>query len=85
MHAGMAASVDGIFFALVGIPELPGCLCRGLHDIFDDADMPEEALELCARCPALASCSAWYDSLPPKHRPHGVCAGRVHKRRDAAG
>jgi WhiB family redox-sensing transcriptional regulator len=77
-------AVDALFAALHGIPRLPGALCRGQHQLFDDADLPDEALAICTRCPALASCSAWFEALPPRHRPRGVIAGRVHKPKDAA-
>jgi hypothetical protein len=58
--------------ALHGIPRLPGALCRGRHWLFDDPDMPDEALALCRRCPELAGCVIWFESLPPKQRPSGV-------------
>jgi WhiB family redox-sensing transcriptional regulator len=76
-----------LFAALAGIPRLPGAACRGHHELFDPhhGDAPErpgaeaKALALCHRCPALAGCSAWFDGLPPKQRPHGVIAGRVNR------
>jgi WhiB family redox-sensing transcriptional regulator len=77
------SAVD-LFEALRGIPPLPGALCRGEHELFDDTDLPDEALELCSRCPALAGCTAWFEALPARHRPRGVIAGRVHKPKDAA-
>ena len=77
------SAVDALFEALRGIPPLPGALCRGQHELFDDADLPNRALALCARCPALAGCSTWFEALPPKHRPPGVIAGRVNSPKDA--
>ena len=54
-----------LFAALAGIPRLPGALCRGQTETFDAADDDQlvEAIELCRRCPALAPCSAWADTL----------------------
>jgi hypothetical protein len=77
----------GLFAALDGIPRLPGAACRDKHELFDpchadDPDRPDveaEALALCRACPALAGCSAWFDSLPASRRPHGVIAGRIHR------
>ncbi|MBN7411169.1 hypothetical protein [Mycobacteroides abscessus] len=77
--------VEDPYTALAGIiayaPRLPGALCRGKSEIFDveDATDPraQQALELCARCPALAACAAWIDGLPPTLRPAGVVAGRL--------
>jgi hypothetical protein len=76
-------------FDAVGLsPALPGARCRGRHHLFDppsanadpdDAAYAEQAaLRLCAGCPALASCSRWFESLPKQQRPPGVVAGRVN-------
>ena len=74
--------------ALGQIPALPGAACRGRSAMFDppeaDADpeyaqhRSQAALRLCGHCPALSACGAWFHSLPPKKRPHGVIAGRVN-------
>lgn len=74
--------------ALVGAPALPGARCRGRSHLFDDIAEGElrdvmdarhqQALGLCRTCPALASCSAWFDSLPKSRRPLGVVAGKVN-------
>lgn len=77
--------------ALGAAPALPGACCRGAHELFDktihsDRGAPNtsvstarrKALDICATCPALAACTAWIESLPPRHRPHGVVAGKVN-------
>lgn len=80
--------INDLLDSLAGIPRLPGALCRGHHDVFDPPWSEHEdktdreqriafALKLCRSCPALASCTQWLDSLPPKQRPHGVVAGQV--------
>jgi hypothetical protein len=76
-------------FAALGsaIPALPGANCRSKHALFDprNADDPDrddaeaQALSLCRQCEALAGCSRWFDSLPPRQRPTGVIAGRIHR------
>lgn len=35
------------------------------------------ALRICATCPALDPCRAWFDTLRPYRRPLGVTAGQV--------
>ncbi|UUO01695.1 WhiB family transcriptional regulator [Mycolicibacterium novocastrense] len=66
---------------MASVPHLPGAACRGKWEIFDAEDpadpRAEQALGLCARCPALAACTAWIDGLPPTLRPAGVVAGRL--------
>jgi hypothetical protein len=63
-------------------------LCRGHPDVFDPPEHGDDhtdtaeriafAVKACRRCPALAACKAWFNSLPAKERPTGVVAGRVH-------
>jgi hypothetical protein len=72
-------NIDDLYNALAGIPRLPGALCRGEAELFDDFDLPDEALQLCAQCPALTDCARWFDSLRPSQRPHGVIAGTVNR------
>ncbi len=85
----------GDLFAAIGVaPALPGARCRGRHALFDEAgkdESPEvvqqrhtQALGLCAGCTALASCSAWFDTLPKEKRPLGVIAGKVQSTRPGA-
>jgi WhiB family redox-sensing transcriptional regulator len=65
------------------LPDLTGAACAGRSDLFDLAAGPprhREAIALCARCPVLAACRAWFASLPAAERPVGVIAGRVHRR-----
>lgn len=79
--------VAAFFAALLGIPHLPGALCRGRPDLFDlkpgtstDRDaVATQALALCRACPALANCQRWFESLPRKERPSGVVAGRINE------
>jgi WhiB family transcriptional regulator, redox-sensing transcriptional regulator len=76
-----------LYAALTAIPRLPGAACRGRHHLFDPADttnpdhdnLQAQALALCRQCPALAGCTAWFESLPKRHRPSGVVAGRCIK------
>jgi WhiB family redox-sensing transcriptional regulator len=65
---------DGLLGALAGIPRLDGCACRSRHRLFESDDPSDiaDAVAICGRCPALDACSRWYDSLPPRHRMHGV-------------
>jgi WhiB family redox-sensing transcriptional regulator len=65
------------------LPDLTGAACAGRSDLFDLAAGSRhhrEALALCARCPVLTACRAWFASLPSVERPLGVIAGRVHTR-----
>jgi len=85
---GVVSAIDGLLGAILGAPALPGARCRGRPHLFDEpggredpavvAARQAQALGLCGRCPALAACSAWFESLPPRERPGGVIAGRVH-------
>lgn len=84
----MSDTLDALLHAVGAAPALPGARCRGRHHLFDDAHPNEDpetvaqrrqqALALCRGCPALASCSAWVDGLPPRQRPPGVVAGRLN-------
>ena len=74
--------------ALLGAPSLPGAKCRGRSHLFDEAQPGENATQrhnqaagLCSRCPSLAACTEWVDSLPKAKRPPGVVAGRIPVRR----
>lgn len=87
---------DEMLAQLASVPHLPGARCVGSHDVYDatasaDGSSPDAiatrdyaraaARELCASCPALASCGAWFDSLPRRTRPRGVVAGRINTER----
>ena len=67
---------------LRGAPHLPGALCVGRWQMFDETDDPvitERAIELCLQGAQFsARCRNWVDSLPPSRRPAGVVAGRVN-------
>jgi WhiB family redox-sensing transcriptional regulator len=61
-------------------PDLTGAACTGRSDLFDPKAGPQRhrtALALCARCPVLAACRAWFASLPAAQVPKGVVAGTV--------
>lgn len=78
---------------LEGIPTLPGARCKRRAGLFDRTTGEDraagrttteeldtarrEALRLCAACPVLTRCRAWFTSLPIAHRPRGVVAGQV--------
>jgi len=78
---------EELLSTMAKVPVLRGARCRGRHELFDPpgCDEPaavaqartEQALRICQSCPALQSCSQWFDSLPPKDRPHGVVAARI--------
>ncbi|WP_234784608.1 hypothetical protein [Mycolicibacter heraklionensis] len=71
--------------ASVLTPHLRGAACLGLWSLFDPrgagepeqcaAERHQQAIEMCADCPALAACSAWVGALPARERPTGVVAG----------
>jgi len=75
--------------ALIGCVALPGALCRHKASTFDEARVDEspdvvearhaQARGLCQRCPALAACTAWIESLPARRRPTGIVAGRLYR------
>jgi hypothetical protein len=78
------STIDDLMAALAGAPRLPGALCRGEADLFDQYDDPatvDYCVDVCASCPARADCERWLDSLRPSQRPHGVIAGRVNRPR----
>ena len=74
-------------------PSLPDAPCADEWELFDRAvggynpdDVAcarETALQLCAACPVLAACRAWFTSLPVRDRPIGVVAGRLVTKRSA--
>lgn len=85
----MSHNPHDLFAALGLAPALPGARCRGRPHMFDEQQTDEDieaaaqrhaqALSLCRDCPALASCSAWFDDLPRSKRPTGVVAGQLHR------
>jgi hypothetical protein len=75
-----------VFGALGAIPALPGALCRGQSELWDEPPQHDRdpvgtterlsyALRCCQRCPALNPCRTWYATLPARRRPPGVVAG----------
>ncbi|MDQ1304501.1 MAG: WhiB family transcriptional regulator, redox-sensing transcriptional regulator [Actinomycetota bacterium] len=82
-------SIVGLLLA-VGAPALPGARCRGRAHLFDEPEPGEpaeqvdqrhaQALGLCQHCPSLTASAAWLASLPARHRPAGVVAGRTYHR-----
>ena len=81
------ANAVSIFATLLGIPKLDGANCAGQWSLFDEPErgdparraVVDSALRLCATCPALADCAAWYDRLPVDEKPTGVVAGRLRR------
>lgn len=82
--------LDSMLAALAGIPRLHGAECRGRSNLFDPPTElnPDDleyaytaALRICAQCPALTGCQAWFDDLPHDKRPPGVVAGRISRTR----
>lgn len=88
----MSDQLVGLMAALGAAPALRGARCRGRAHLFDGGPAGEDdviraaridqALGLCRRCPALADCRRWHDSLPVSRRPVGVVAGRVNTTAD---
>lgn len=84
----MSNTPSDLFSAIGMAPALPGARCRGRSHLFDPPERGEDpdttdyrhrhALALCRGCTALASCTAWFDTLTPRKRPQGVTAGRIH-------
>ncbi|ORV21339.1 hypothetical protein AWB98_27850 [Mycolicibacterium conceptionense] len=82
-----ADQLTALLAAVGAAPALPGARCRGRHHLFDEQGMHEapetaderhqQALGLCRLCPALASCTEWFNTLKPSRRPPGVVAGRI--------
>jgi WhiB family redox-sensing transcriptional regulator len=72
-------------------PFFEGAACLGRWDLFDQRPgtdpnrehIETQALALCNTCPALQACRHWFDSLPPRQRPAGVIAGKIHRRQFA--
>lgn len=63
------------------MPRLNGALCAGQAGAFDgddgrDGPGTQSARALCARCPALEPCAAWFEGQTSWLRPTGVVAGR---------
>src|ERR1700740_1975493 len=87
VHPAAAAE---LLSALITAPDLPGAACVAERDLSDAClerqagraygSVYARAIRICARCPALAPCAAWVDSLPLNERPFGVTAGRVRHR-----
>jgi hypothetical protein len=74
-------NLDDLLEALAGAPNLPGAVCVGEHEIFDETEDPgiiDLAIRACHHCPALLACRSWYESLPPTKRPPGVTAGQLN-------
>lgn len=79
---------EAMLDALAAAPVLPGAKCRGRAHLFDEPAADEaaetvqarhrQALDLCSRCPSLTRCETWFASLPPRKKPGGVVAGRIH-------
>ena len=91
VHAGHVCHPDHPADLLA--PSFPDAQCRDRVELFDrtagharSAEVEYarvQALALCASCPCLRQCRAWFDSLPASKRPPGVVAGRVVNKRSA--
>lgn len=70
---------------LASSPDLAGAVCTdaGVREVFDAAtdstaaDVSEDALWACSRCPVLGACREWVTGLPAAQRPQGVVGGLV--------
>jgi WhiB family redox-sensing transcriptional regulator len=90
--AGLAKGVPGRPMSLPtlvieSLPDLAGAACAGRSDLFDwkaGSQRHRSALRMCAGCPVLAACRAWFASLPAAQRPFGVVAGSVHRPKKSA-
>jgi hypothetical protein len=65
--------------AIGTIPDLSGCACIGLWQLYDssDADDVATAQRICASCSALQACKQWAAT----QRLTGVVAGQVQQRK----
>jgi hypothetical protein len=73
---------DDIYSTLLGIPPLPGSLCRGRareFDEYEDVGVTDITIATCGRCPAQPECDHYWLSLRPCQRPLGVMAGRINR------
>lgn len=87
----MSDTLHSLLAAISAAPALPGAACVGMSAAFDPAEHGEPvtdteyrhqtALHLCRTCPALASCTEWFTSLPRARRPNGVVAGQINQPR----
>jgi hypothetical protein len=70
------STLDGWLDAIGNAPDLEHGLCVGNWDLFDDVDLPDEALALCRQCGVLARCTEWASTLSDRQL-SGVVAGEV--------
>ncbi|MDO0975987.1 hypothetical protein [Mycolicibacterium frederiksbergense] len=85
------SALDDLLDVLDLAPPLAGAGCSGRSELFDDAEehvdyhdaayAERAALRICSTCPVLTRCSECFDSLPLSHRPLGVIAGRINRKR----
>ena len=77
-------------------PSFPGAACRDHADLFDlaaggagrsgspeIAHAREAALAVCAGCPVIRPCRAYFGSLKPSQRPPGITGGMLNVTRGA--
>ncbi len=71
----------GLVAAFAAAPSLPGAVCKGHHELWDETADPgviEWTTGQCLhRCPAYTACAAWAAGLKPADL-HGVVAGVVY-------
>jgi Transcription factor WhiB len=70
----MNAAYANLLSALHGVPHLPDAACTGRWELMEDVELPDDALEVCAGCPALETCDAWARAQP-ENSLHGVVGG----------
>jgi hypothetical protein len=73
------STLDGWLDTIANGPDLEKGLCIGNWDLFDDVDLPDEALALCRQCSVQQRCADWSATLSDREL-SGVVAGvvRVH-------
>jgi hypothetical protein len=78
----MATLPAGLLDVVTAMPDMPNAGCRDEWSTFDAAPYDKNAqlaaLNICARCPHLAPCRQWVDTLNPADlQPHAVVAGQI--------
>ena len=72
------SAINGVLDAIAAAPDLRRGRCVGqweVWDSWDDVGLVEYAIAGCQSCAELQKCRDYVESLPARHRPHGVIAG----------